>query len=307
MKTKLAFFVLLVLVLVGVVAYAMFMGRGTSYHEPGYEKAVFPGSPLDAHYMLGDREIALADGVSEVEIVPGAASKAVTQVIGEPVWGDMNDDGLEDAALVLAHSEGGSGTFYYTVIAISDGEGYLGTNGVLLGDRINVVDVSIHDGVVFVRYAGHSALQAMAEEPTEQMTQYLRLTGLTLQKVGPVSDEELVLAGEFVYGHESRTFTPCNGEAHWLMPQSNADAALRAVYEQRTAELEPYTPIYIVLVGQVTEAPVEGFGADFNQGFETRLIVVAPEEGGCIEPQIEKSEDEQATTTATATEPVEVQ
>ena len=50
--------------------------------------------------------------------------------------GDLNGDGTPDVAFLLTQSPGGSGTFYYAVVALRTATGYTGTNAVLLGDRI---------------------------------------------------------------------------------------------------------------------------------------------------------------------------
>jgi hypothetical protein len=64
------------------------------------------------------------------------------------VFGDLNEDGNEDAALFLVHQPGGSGTFYYIAAALNANGGFRGTNAVLLGDRIAPQTIEIRDGVV---------------------------------------------------------------------------------------------------------------------------------------------------------------
>ena len=69
--------------------------------------------PLNATYTIGVREIRLAGGRSELQTTPGSAMRTKTLAFGKPVYGDLDGDGDEDAAVLLAQDPGGSGTFYY--------------------------------------------------------------------------------------------------------------------------------------------------------------------------------------------------
>ncbi len=68
-------------------------------------------SPLGATYRIEKREVHLIDGKAEVAAAPGSATTIKTSVFGQPVFGDLDGDGDEDAALFLVHKPGGSGTF----------------------------------------------------------------------------------------------------------------------------------------------------------------------------------------------------
>lgn len=69
--------------------------------------------PLNATYRIEGQPIALVDGHHESPAAPGSATKVRTAVWKQPVFGDLDGDGDEDAALLLIHDPGGSGTFYY--------------------------------------------------------------------------------------------------------------------------------------------------------------------------------------------------
>ena len=49
----------------------------------------------------------------EVADAPDSATKIRTLIAGDMVEGDIDGDGDKDAALILVHDPGGSGTFYY--------------------------------------------------------------------------------------------------------------------------------------------------------------------------------------------------
>jgi predicted small lipoprotein YifL len=125
----------------------------------------------------------LTDGEYQEEIVPGAASKLVIVVYPDMyAFGDLNDDGVEDAAVVLATSGGGSGTFISLEAVIND-EGepkHLAT--ALLGDRAQVKSVVIESGRITVDMVTHGPDDPMCC-PTVETTQKYKLEGDTLIQI----------------------------------------------------------------------------------------------------------------------------
>ncbi|MEE4261219.1 MAG: hypothetical protein V2I56_00930, partial [Desulfobacteraceae bacterium] len=92
-----------------------------------------------------------------------------------PVYGDLNGDGRDDAALFLVYDPGGSGTFYYVATAIARDGIFQGTNAVLLGDRIAPRTINIRNKVIAVYYADRRPDEPMAAAPSIVKTMYLTL------------------------------------------------------------------------------------------------------------------------------------
>lgn len=63
-------------------------------------------------------------------------------------FGDMDHDGLTDAAVILAWQSGGSGTFKYLMAMRNTGSGPRQQDGILLGDRVQISAFSIAAGEV---------------------------------------------------------------------------------------------------------------------------------------------------------------
>lgn len=130
---------------------------------PTDSKAEAVSGALNASYLLGKESVTLANGVFEKKAAPNSAAVNKTQVWEQPVVGELNADGKEDAAVGLISSPGGSGTFYYIAAAIKDADtkSYKGTNAVLLGDRIQLSKISIENSIITVVYNTRKTGEAM--------------------------------------------------------------------------------------------------------------------------------------------------
>ena len=134
----------------------------------------------DATYTIDGQSVTLVNGKATSESAPGSASKVMTQYFGNQAVGDLNGDGVPDVAFILTQEGGGSGTFYYVVAALKSGDGYHGTNAVLLGDRIAPQTTEIKNGELIVNYAERKAGEPMTAQPSMGVSKYLTVIGGTL-------------------------------------------------------------------------------------------------------------------------------
>ncbi len=119
------------------------------------------------NYVIDGQVFSLTNGTVNKEVAPGSASKQTVSIFGEPVYGDLNADGISDAAVMLVSSGVGSGSFYYAVLAIATGSStYKATNALLLGDRIAPQTVEIHEGRALYNYAERKANEPMTTQPS---------------------------------------------------------------------------------------------------------------------------------------------
>ena len=117
-------------------------------------------NPLDAAYWVDGRVVQLHHGKVSQPAAPGASAFIEILVSGDPEYGDLNGDGLDDAVLFLQCNTGGSGTFYYAAVCLYNGLRWRGTSAVFLGDRIIPQRIDINNGIVIVHY-----LRRMPDEP----------------------------------------------------------------------------------------------------------------------------------------------
>lgn len=238
--------------------------------------------PLNATYRIEGCPIHLRSGHYQVQAAPGSATQVKTTVFGEPVYGDLDGDKDEDAVLLLAHAPGGSGTFYYVTAARNlDGQ-YRGSNGVLLGDRITPQEVTVRNGVITANYLDRQAEEAMTVTPSVAKSKYLTFEKDQLSTIKPLGKGEQVLEGWVTIGHETRSFWPCSSNTDlWLLGDSPALNEIMAAYGQALPHPRPYTPLFMVLAGQIAGGPREGFGAQYEGALRaTQLIQVSPR-GNC--------------------------
>lgn len=142
-------------------------------------------SPKNASYEIEGRSVGLANGVSEVEAAPGSVSKITTRYFGNEATGDLNGDGTPDVAFLLTQNSGGSGTFYYAVVAVKTNGGYRGTNAVLLGDRVAPQTTQIQSGRLIVNYAERKPGEPMTARPSMGVSKYLKIVNDRLVEVSP--------------------------------------------------------------------------------------------------------------------------
>lgn len=140
----------------------------------------------NAQYLIDGQVVVLKDGRAETEVAPGSASMTVTQYFGNELITDLDGDGDEDIAFILTQTSGGSGTFYYAVSALNTQDGYIGSDGYLLGDRIapqstNVSQNPRHKNVVVFNYADRAIDEPMTAQPSVGKSIYLKLDPVSMR------------------------------------------------------------------------------------------------------------------------------
>lgn len=173
-----------------IIAAAIIVLAACFYFLGVKEKKII--SPLDISYTIDNASYLLQNGKIEKEIAPGSASKETISVFGEPVYGDLNNDGNKDAALILVRDLGGSGTFYYAAVAINNSGAYKGTNAILLGDRIAPQTMEIRNSTLIVNYADRAPNEPMTARPSMGKSKYL-----------VINNNNLVEASIFIESPES--------------------------------------------------------------------------------------------------------
>ena len=80
----------------------------------------------------------------------GTASKPTINFIGPYAFGDLNSDGVEDAAVILAESSGGSGSFVYLAVVLNQQGKPSNVATLLLGDRVQIQSLKVAEGQIIL-------------------------------------------------------------------------------------------------------------------------------------------------------------
>ena len=142
-----------------------------------------PSGAKDTTYMIEGQSVKLSGGIARHEVAPGSASTMTIKVFGEPTLGDVNGDGQNDAALILMQEGSGSGTFYYLAVAYSSTTGIIGTNALLLGDRISPQTLEIRNNEIIANYATRKSDEPMTASPAQSVSLHARLKDGVLMDV----------------------------------------------------------------------------------------------------------------------------
>lgn len=137
-------------------------------------------------YGIDGKKVKLDNGFAQEEAAPGSASKITTRYFGHELRADLNSDGREDAVFILTQETGGSGTFFYAVAALNTEDGYVGSEGYLIGDRVAPQTVELsrdpgHENVIVVNYADRAPGEPMTAQPSVGKSAWLKLDPQTMR------------------------------------------------------------------------------------------------------------------------------
>lgn len=139
----------------------------------------------NATFSIDGMEVKLKNG----QVRKGTDSKFPEREIyiaRKEIKGDINNDGISDAVVILAVNGGGSGTFLYAAAVISAGTRLVGTNAILLGDRIKITGIEIAGGVIVINYLSHPEGSPLGSEPTEKRSKSLSFSSGKLAESGGI-------------------------------------------------------------------------------------------------------------------------
>lgn len=140
----------------------------------------------DVTYVIDGTAVTLVDGVSEVRAEADSSAMVTTRYFGNELHTDLDGDGKEDVVFLVTQDAGGSGTFFYVVAARNTEQGYVGSDGYFLGDRIapQTTELSrnpVHKHVVVVNYADRASGEPMSVQPSVGTSVYLKLDAESMQ------------------------------------------------------------------------------------------------------------------------------
>ncbi len=107
--------------------------------------------------------------------------------------GDLNGDGMPDAAVILIADTSGSGTFIYLAAMVSGGGRLENSDTIYLGDRVIVESMAIQDGMIHLQMITHGPQDAMCCPSLKTNQTYLLDSGHLVPQAdiiaAPLADE----------------------------------------------------------------------------------------------------------------------
>lgn len=165
---------------VAAVGYVLFIESDEMVTSETAEQPVVMTDYKNASYTIEGKVVKLSDGYGETESAPGSATKVITRYFGNELVTDLDGDGDADVAFMVTQETGGSGVFYYAVAALNTENGYVGTDGYLLGDRIAPQSTTVspdprQKNVVVFNYADREVGEPMTTQPSIGKSVYLKV------------------------------------------------------------------------------------------------------------------------------------
>lgn len=136
---------------------------------------------LNSYIYNEKQEKTFADYKDAEYLIEGELVNIRDGYFGNELKTDLDADGDEDVAFIITHSRGGSGTFYYAVAALNTGDGFVGSDGYFLGDRIAPQSTTLspnerHKNVVVFNYADRAVNEPMTAVPSVGKSVYLKIS-----------------------------------------------------------------------------------------------------------------------------------
>lgn len=236
-------------------------------------------------YEIEGQSIVLTNGKSEIETAPGSVSKIITQYFGNEVKGDFDTNNTEDVSFLLTQKGGGSGTFYYVVVALKTPNGYTGTNAVFLGDRIAPQTTEFRDRQIIVNYADRKKSEPMSAEPSVGISRYFKIENNKLieykKDIMPVTNfEECVARDNPVMESYPRQ---CRADGKMFTEIVAKETMCPASSRNVDVCIKIYKPVCATVNIQYIKAPCSPIQQTFGNSCEacSNPLVPSYTEGGC--------------------------
>lgn len=128
--------------------------------------------------------VSLIDGSAEIPLSDSASMLMVDVV--DAIATDLDGDGVDDAAVILVWSSGGTGSFYSVYGVFADPDQTVVTNEIPIGDRIAIDDFTAGSfpGEIRIRYRDHSEAAGFTGEPDLNVVSEIQLLRTGAAEVG---------------------------------------------------------------------------------------------------------------------------
>ena len=144
-----------------------------------------------------NESVKLTNGQYEGEpIMEDGSSRPTVSLMPLSAYGDLNGDGVEDAAVLLSENSGGSGTFFYLAAVVNQEGEPVNSATTFLGDRVSPESIAILNGEIVIEMAAHAETDPMCCPSLKTRTSFaLQVNKLTVLQTGEISSSPQTLIG----------------------------------------------------------------------------------------------------------------
>ena len=176
MNQKTILIIIVVLVLGGVGYFFIKSPLTPTTKVDNAQKADGAFDLYNQTFTIDGESVTLKNGLAEREAAPGSATKVVTRYFGNEIKGDLTRDGQDDIAYLVSRETGGTGVFYYAVVAVKTALGYKTTNAFFVGDRIAPQNNYIVSNELNINYAERRPGEEFSVPPSQGAVLLLKVT-----------------------------------------------------------------------------------------------------------------------------------
>ncbi len=175
MSKKLLSILLIIIIAVGFIVVVS-KKNSKQVHDVASGIKSFDGK--NSSFTVESAPVTLVNGISQIHPASIPNATITTRYFGNEAKGDLNGDGQEDVAFLITQDGGGSGLFYYVVVALKTQDGYKTTNAFLIGDRIAPQSTEIHSDSkeLHVNFAERKKGEPMTAQPSVGAVTLLKVT-----------------------------------------------------------------------------------------------------------------------------------
>jgi hypothetical protein len=120
-------------------------------------------------YIFNELPVTLSDGIYQEKPDETSATFITNLSVYQTAYGDLNGDGIDDAAVILLDAPGGSGSFLNLYGVMDQGSALTSTAGMFLGDRTKIEKFWVANGQMMMDVIRHGPDDPMCC-PTEAAT-----------------------------------------------------------------------------------------------------------------------------------------
>lgn len=243
--SKIWVFVILIVLIIGGFFAWQYFGAPEEEKRLGIEQI----KNIEIYSDTFKEKVQLIDGQYERKYSEGASALYVMMSDDNIVFGDLDNNGSEDVAVITYWSGGGSGTWRELTIFKNEAGYPLFITSKDLGDRTIINSLFIDSGVIYINMTVHGANDPMCCPTVEKIARYKLIDGNLIEILGEAITWRIYKNEEYgfeiKYPHDWQL-----KEADWLDEASRTKSDVR-FYPPWVTLYEIYTKDPVVVINVI--------------------------------------------------------